>query len=233
MRFFKQPHTRRDSPMSWEPFQEPGQPYTGPYVEDSAFAPATGPHAPPFPPPAPHWTPAAPLSLWDAIKQLPGQYWRVLTKPGTATFAAEAERARWDVIWAQVLGLSIFSALATMLLWLIVLALLNAPFSSFLAGPDAPNAGSSLGVLFQIPTPLIGLISLLGGIGGFFLGEGIAYLLAQAFGGQGDFKTQAYTSLLYRVPIGIGTLLLSLIPLAGSIGSLAGIYAYVLETFQQ
>jgi hypothetical protein len=224
--------------VSWEPFQEPTGPYTGPYVEYSASTPATGPQMPPYAETGAQWNMAAPqqpvrqLSLWEAVKQLPAQYWRVLSKPGTATFAWEAWKARWDVIWVQVLGLSLFSAVLTMLFWLIFVALVSTSFASFPSEAGSSNYAPGLGFLL-VPVPLIGLGALISGVGSFFLGEGIAYGLAKAFGGQGDFKTQAYTSLLYHVPINIVALLLSLVPFVGSIGSLIGIYAYVLEVFQQ
>src|SRR5690348_14006544 len=47
---------------------------------------------------------AIPLPLREAIKQLPRQYWKVLTRPGAATFAEEMGKAEWGIIWAQLLG---------------------------------------------------------------------------------------------------------------------------------
>src|SRR6185437_15226765 len=91
---------KEDQHMTWEPpFQEPTGPQ-GPFTEYgarySAYGPATRPQMPPpgegpqarLGAPGPGVN-APPLSLWEAIKQLPRQYWRVLTNPGTATFADE------------------------------------------------------------------------------------------------------------------------------------------------
>lgn len=225
--------------MSWEPFQEPtGPQQPGPYIEYSAYTPAFGPQMPPpsygaqsaWAGAGPGWQ-AAPLTLWEAIKRLPSQYWRVLTRPGAATFAAEMWQARWDVTWVQVLVLSLVSAVLTMLVWLIEAAIFTTLLAPLSAQSGDTSSSISLGI-FLVPAPLIGLYAFATGVGGFFLGQGIVYLLAKAFGGQGTFLAQIYTTLLYQVPITIVTILLGLIPFVGSVGSLAGIYAYVLETFQ-
>ena len=66
----------------------------------------------------------------------------------------------------------------------------------------------------------------------FFIGTGILYGLAKAFGGQGTFLQQGYTTLLFGVPLGILAALLNLIPIAGSfIGLAIGIYEIVLQIF--
>jgi hypothetical protein len=172
----------------------------------------------------------APLSLWEAIKQLPKQYWRVLSKPGAATFAEEMGKARWDVVWAQVLGIAAISAVLASLAWIIIAGLFNVWLNSLLTRPGEPNPGADIG-FFLLPAPVIGIVVFASSLGGFFLGQGFTYLLAKAFGGQGSFMAQAYTTLLFQVPIGIITSLLSLIPFVGSIGGFAGIYAYVLQVF--
>lgn len=221
--------------MTWNSFQEPagGQ---GPYIEYGAYGPATSPQ---MPPPF-YGTPGAgprpginapPLPLWEAIKQLPKQYWRVLTKPGPATFVEEMGKARWDIIWVQLFGLALISAILASLAWLILVALLTSFFNSLATGPDA-NATQVFSSFLLLPVPLFGLAIFVSTLGAFFFGQGITYLLAKAFGGQGDFTVQAYTALLYQVPITLVSVTLSLIPFVGSsIGSFAGIYGYVLQAF--
>jgi hypothetical protein len=224
---------KEDHRMSWDPLQEPPG-WQGPYTEYSAYGPATGPQMPPPGFSAPQAVPyfnAPPLSLWEAIKQLPKQYWRILTKPGAATFAEEMGKARWDVIWAQILGLSLLSALLVSLVWLILIAFLTSILNAQPVPPGEPSP-SSFTAFFFLPIPLFAVAVFLGGLGGFFLGEGITYLLAKAFGGQGSFMVQAYTALLFQVPIGLGITLLSLIPFVGYFASVAGIYSYILQTFQ-
>ncbi len=219
--------------MTWDPLQEPPG-WQGPYTEYSAYGPATGPQMPPPTSSAPYAGPyvsAPPRSLWEAIKQLPKQYWRILTKPGAATFAEEMGKARWDIIWTQILGLSLLSALLASLIWLIFIAFFTSILNAQPVPPGEPAPSSFTGFLF-LPIPLLAAAVFLFGLGGFFLGQSITYALAKAFGGQGSFMVQAYTALLYQVPIGIGVALLSLIPFVGSIASVASIYIYVLETFQ-
>jgi hypothetical protein len=59
---------------------------------------------------------------------------------------------------------------------------------------------------------------------------GILYGLAKAFGGQGKFVTQCYTTLLFSVPIGIVSGIVNLIPFAGAFVAFAlSIYAIVLN----
>jgi Yip1 domain len=206
-------------------------------MEYSSYGPATGPQ---MPPPlygdSGAWAAAGPAinapprTLWEAIKQLPQQYWRVLTKPGAATFAWEMVKARWDIIWVQLLGLALLQTIFVSLLLLIEFSIMSATFNAAAAQSGTSNPGF-FGFLL-LPIPLIALMAFLIGIGGFFLGQGITYLLAKAFGGQGDFMTQAYTLLLFQVPIGIVSLLLSLIPFVGSLGSFAAsVYSIVLQIF--
>lgn len=223
--------------MTWEPFQEPTGPQA-PLVEYGTFQPATGPFLG-----APHYDPsqawqapgpvpnAEPLSLWEAIRQLPKQYWRVLTKPGTTTFRQEMGKARWDVIWAQIVGYGLLSAVLVSLIWLVLIAILSSSFNSIPTQPGEVNPNAFLGFLL-VPIPIIAIFILVGTIGSFFFSQGITYLLAKAFGGQGSFMAQVYCFLLFQVPIGLGTLVLSLVPFVGSIAGFAGIYTYVLETFE-
>lgn len=219
--------------MSWDPLQEPPG-WQGPFTEYSAYGPATGPQMPPPGFGAPYAGPrvnAPPSSLWEAIKQLPKQYWRILTKPGAGTFAEEMGKARWDVIWAQILGLSLLSALLASLVWLILIAFITSIFNAQPTAPGEPAPSSFTGLLI-LPIPFFAVAVFLFGLGGFFLGQGITYLLAKAFGGQGSFMVQAYTALLFQAPIGIAISLLSLIPFVGYFANVAGIYSYILETFQ-
>ncbi|HLW01480.1 MAG TPA: YIP1 family protein [Ktedonobacterales bacterium] len=218
--------------MTWEP---PGP--QGPFIEYGARHTAYGPQMPPpGAGPQPGWgapgVNAPPLSLWEAIKQLPRQYWRIVTRPGTATFAYEVPNARWDIIWVQILGLSLISAILSTLAWLIIATILSAWLSTIPTVSGEPHPGASLGAFFFLPAPAIGAAVFLFGLGGFFLGQGITYLLAKAFGGQGSFMVQAYTGLLFQVPINLVTVALSVIPLVGSVGGIVGIYAYFLQYFQ-
>jgi hypothetical protein len=225
--------------MTWEPpFQEPTAP-KGPFIEYKAGYTAYGPQQPPpGAGPQPGWgapgpgVNAPPPSLWEAIKQLPQRYWRVLSKPGEATFASEMLQARWDVVWAQILGYALVAAIFATLAWLVLLAFIGAEFHAMTAQTGTANPFNSFG-LFLLPAPIFGVFIFISGIVGIFLSQGITYLLARAFGGQGSFLAQVYTGLLYQVPIGLVAAALTIIPFLGSsIGGLAGIYQYVLQFFQ-
>lgn len=225
--------------MTWDSFQGPpgGQ---GPYVEYGPFRPPQMP-LPPYGASGGGWwtgaggsTPSAPLPLGEAIKQLPTQYKKVLTKPGVATFAEEMGKAKWDIIWAQLLGYAAFSAILVFLALLVLFLFLSAVFSGLPQSSGSDN--SPFGFFIGLPLAVLGVLAV-GGffilvVVGFFMNQGITYLLAKAFGGQGSFMAQAYTALLYQVPIGVISVVLSLIPFVGSLaGSAASIYLYVLQAF--
>ena len=52
-------------------------------------------------------SPAEPRSFKSSLRNLPGQYIKVLFKPTPRTFALEAERANWGMVWFQLLILII------------------------------------------------------------------------------------------------------------------------------
>ncbi len=213
------------------PYNQPPHPYGPP--PQGPYGQPQGPYGPP--PQAPYGVPpyqqpgygyaappAAPLPLGEAIRQLPNQYIKVLTKPSAATFAAEQGKAAWNIVWVQLLGAAIIIAgLVFLLLQLTLpgaLSSSNVPPSS-IAALGAFPLGFALS--FIVLYPLI-----------FFIAVGIQYLIAKVFGGQGTFVAHGYSSLLYSAPIGVVSLLLGLIPILGSLaGSALEIYAFVLNVF--
>src|ERR1700680_1241285 len=52
---------------------------------------------------------SVPLPLGEAVRQLPNQYIKVLTKPSILTFDQEKGKAAWNIVWVQlfILGLAI------------------------------------------------------------------------------------------------------------------------------
>lgn len=217
------------------PQGNPQDPYAGQYSQ-----PFGNPQDPYSPPPPPDYAyasygygqgqQATPLPLGDAIQQLPGQYWKVLSKPGAATFAEEAGKAEWGIILIQLFGVAIIGAI----LGTISSAISRSSLTSLMNQLNA-NSGSTTAPA----TPAIGtaspagfFISLVGTLVFFFVAQGIYFGLARAFGGQGSFTAQAYGALLYQTPIGILSGLLSLIPILGGLASIAlGIYGIVLSVF--
>lgn len=229
--------------MTWDVPPEP-EGGSAPYYEypsGPAYPFASGPYAPfliATPPEGARWRAApqtAPLPLREAIRQLPKQYWKVLTKPGPATFAEEMGKADWGIIWVQLLGYAAIDAILGILAWMVLVA-----FEWFLVSALIPSSsdggGFPIASFFLLPGLVVGvlifLLIFIAVIGGFFFNQGILYLLAKAFGGQGNFSAQVYTTLLFQAPIGLLSGALALIPyLGGMIGSAAGIYGVVLQIF--
>jgi len=201
------------------PYSEPQVPYRPPAQNPYAAAPPYGDASyqggPGYTPPQ-----AAPLPLGEAIRNLPNQYLRVLTRPGAMTFAEEMGKASWDIVWVQLIAIAIITAILGYLSSLISPSY-NMPSSSPIsnAALHAVIAGVAFGYIILIPLF-------------FFIGQGILFGLAKAFGGQGRFVVQSYTTLLYYVPIGIVTSVVGLVPYFGSVVALAaGIYEIVLSIF--
>ncbi|MEI2776523.1 MAG: YIP1 family protein [Tetrasphaera sp.] len=89
----------------------------------------------------------------------------------------------------------------------------------FLPGNLAAGAGlSSLANILWIPV-------------WFLIGVGIYHLIAKLLGGTGEYGRLAYLSAAFNAPLGILMTLLSLIPLAGCVTPLIGIYMLVLSYF--
>jgi len=157
---------------------------------------------------------ATPLPLEQAIKDLPSQYMKVLTKPSADTFAQEMGKASWNIVWAQLIGYALVSAILSYIISLIM------PSPSHTFGATTLNPimiqlihwGLALGL-----TPVV--------IAGFFIGTGISYLIAKAFRGQGTFLAQGYNELLFIVPLAILTTLILHIPLLGGLVAF-GIFVY-------
>src|SRR5438067_2031208 len=95
----------------YEPAQNPyGAPPENPYAMPSyAYAPGYAAE-PGYVPPEAH-----PLPLGEAIRNLPGQYWKVITTPGAMTFAGEMGKAAWNIVWVQLIGLAIIYTLLGLL----------------------------------------------------------------------------------------------------------------------
>lgn len=168
------------------------------------------------PPPESH-----PLPLGQAVQQLPNQYIKVTTHPSAQSFAEEIGKADWGIVWVQLIIYAVIAAILGFIGSLISPARLNSAATSGIS-PAAFTAllgGISFFYILVIPIA-------------FFIGMGILYGIAKAFGGQGSFLQQCYATLLFQVPLGILTSLVGIIPIAGSfIGFAISIYGIVLEIF--
>ncbi len=196
----------------------PEQPVYPPRPEYYAQMPGSVPYGAPvsFPPPAgwspvqsapvfpfPHGSfpyesrfdpiqPSQPLPLGQAIRELPRQYKKILFKPGVRSFMEEQGKATWGIIWLQLLF--------QMVIGLVFRVPELFTFSHTSSSAAALSAGFSL--VEDIATLILGPAL-------FFAGVGIQYLLARAFKGNGSFKQQAYTQLLFSVPLGLLATVLS------------------------
>ncbi|HLZ63744.1 MAG TPA: Yip1 family protein [Ktedonosporobacter sp.] len=192
------------------------------------------PQAPP--PPANAWQmsePAsAPLPLGEAIRQLPRQYFTVLTKPKAATFTREQGKAAWNIIWVQLAVYSVLNTLAALIIY-------NMTLPNMMANLNAIYQQSMTPEMFQQMQPFLQFYTIFTGPFGLlllvitptvvFLSAGIFHLVAKMLGGQGRFPTYLYCYLLIAVPIGLMVSLLNMIPWAGSyLAFPASIYLYVL-----
>jgi hypothetical protein len=171
--------------------------------------------------------PAVSLPLGEAIRQLPEQYKRVVTKPYAETFLVEMGQADWAIVWVQLLGYAIIAGLLGYLSTLVPFAhTVTSSNASGLSSPAVIRAltlGTSLGLVVLIPVL-------------FFLLMAILYLLIKAYGGRGKFLQQCYTTLLFLVPFGVFISVLSVLPFAGGflsafLGAILFLYSIVLETF--
>lgn len=184
--------------------------------------------APPFS--VPQEPQATPLPLGEAIRQLPAQYWRVITRPSSATFAAEMGKARWNIVWVQIAFYIVLTTILGLLSNLVVQSSTDALSSSNTSTLPAATVAaiqrflSFISVLSTYGQVLLIPLSL-------FVGTGLLFMLARAFGGNGKFLTQLYSSLLFLVPLGlilnIVTLLLSLLPGVGSVLGFLAILGYL------
>lgn len=231
--------------MSYDPNQEnnpeqpvnPAPPPAAPYPPVAPYS-SSNPYPPsaPYPPyqsdrPGYEAPPVQPLPLGEAIRQLPGQYLRAVTRPGPKFFAAEEGKAAWNIIWVQLIFLSIITAIFVALLFALTLPATLSAFnlSSTSTGANVTSQAAQLYRSLALPA----------GIGALFLtpisqfiGVGIYFLIAKLFKGQGTFVRYFYSYLLFSVPLTIITALISLIPFVGSyLAWIFSIYQIVLLIF--
>jgi len=140
------------------------------------------------------------------------------------TFAEEMGKASWNIVWVQLIAYAIISSALGYLALQVQSGSFNPPTANpatiqMLQTIRSYTTGVVLGSIVIVPLF-------------FFIGMGIFYGLAKAFGGQGRFLNQSYTYLLFNVPLGIIAGLLYQIPFAGGLIAFAvGIYQIVLSIF--
>lgn len=219
-----------------------GYPPPGAYPPPSAGYPPPGSGYPPpgtgYPPPGyapPGYTPPLP-PRFAPEPPLPGgfghlfQKWvRVTTKPGAQTFATEMQTANWGDVW---IGLLLFAAVAAVFIFAFLELVRGILVSSLSGNPEiTPDQIQAITQVFTF-LPAVSLVAFVAVPVQFFIGSGIYWLIARAFGGTGTFKDQTYAYSLWYVPVEIVALLLGLIPFVGGLISAGlGIYGIVLAVY--
>ena len=208
-------------PPSQNPYQvPPGTPYGAqgqpPYGVPPGYNPNQGGYG---------YGASVPLPLSEAVSQLPNQYISVLTKPSAFTFAAEMGKASWDIVWVQLIASAIITGILGYMRTLIPGALMTYNYPN----SESPLSSSTLQAIILSSSSIASIIII---PLSFFIGQGIIYLIAKAFGGTGTFLRQGYTYLLISVPLGIISSALGLIPILGGFVAFGlGIDGIVLQIF--
>ncbi|MBV9691846.1 MAG: YIP1 family protein [Ktedonobacteraceae bacterium] len=213
-----------DTPSQQNSYDSPSSYSSSPPLTDQprySYGPAGSPPTdqPSYTAPQP-----PPLPLSEAIRQLPRQYVKVLTKPSAATFAEEMGKAGWGIIWVQLIAYSIIMAILSFL------RLLTNP-GLFYPFTDTTAPSTPLAVQVLTIGSIGGLVKLFIVLIAFFFIMGTYYLIAKVFGGQGTFKAQSYTQLLFQVPLAIVIGILLLVPFIAIFSVFLLIYGIVLEIF--
>src|SRR5947209_3922788 len=130
-----------------------------------------------------------PLSLIEAIWQLPRQYIKVLCRPSAQTFREEMGKASWGIVLVQLYALFVITVILSYLAHLIPSSALHTT-SAFSIGSFKPFA--------FLPSPYNGITFILGS---FLIGLITAYLFSKLWHGQGRFLAHAYSLLLCTIPL--------------------------------
>ena len=119
-------------------------------------------------------------------------------------------KATWDILWVQLIGYAVIAAALSYLYFSI-----HDPLTAYNASDSATSL--QFASMMQTMTRVISLGIIIIIPASFFMGQGIIYLLAKAFGGNGTFLRQGYTYLLIIAPIGVISSVLNFIPILGSV----------------
>lgn len=167
-----------------------------------------------------NYTQTTDISALQILSSLPSLYLKTMSTPSASFYAEEKRQATWKSIWLQLLVLSVLSVVLLIIGFFITPPNLSAiPATNGIDQKTLlPTLMVSLAIGYFILTPI-----------SFFIGMGIFYLCARLLGGQGSYREQFYTALLFGVPTVLAGFILSLIPVAGSmLALLPHIYGFVL-----
>lgn len=146
-------------------------------------------------------------SLGQTLSLLPKQYLNALIKPTVGTYREGLHGASWASVWIQLLIWAIFDGLLGFLVTIITPANAMTVTSSAQLSPvlqTALSLSTTLGLIVLVPAF-------------FFIFMGMMFAIARALGGTGTFLGQCHVSMLYLVPVGLGSKLLSFVPVVGKV----------------
>jgi hypothetical protein len=161
-----------------------------------------------------------PLPLGQAIRALPAQYLKIITRPSVRSFSEEKEKATWGSTWLQLIALGILSACFSVL-------------ANLIAPPHLGNfPGVSPATLQIVTMTLLASFILVATPLSFLVAGAILYGCARLFKGDGSYLEQVYTLTLFGVPLVLLSSLLQLIPAANSwLPYLPHLYSLILLVF--
>ncbi|HEX9069288.1 MAG TPA: YIP1 family protein [Ktedonobacterales bacterium] len=218
-------------PGNVPPPYPPQYPPYPPQYPPAGFPPPPGYAGPGYPPAPPYGAPYAqpgfppPLPLPPLPTNLFARMWDTATHPNVARFTQELEGANWGTIWLVQAAI----AIVTMLLELGYFSLASYLLTSQSMPPDLASIRQYLQFPYTLfPAVAIGILSPIG----FFIGQGVTWVLARMFGGKGTLLEQAWLYTLFLVPITIVSLvagLISAIPIVGLFVGAAGLAVAVYQ----
>jgi hypothetical protein len=150
---------------------------------------------------------------------------RVLLHPSVQSFDAERPQADYNRVWLGLVAYAIVGGIAAF-----ISQIVNGAFNALVFA-------RSSGAAFQLGTILATAVGALvataiGALIGLWIGSGIYWVSARAFGANGTYKDQTYLISLSAVPLGIIGSVASIIPFLGGLVALAAaIYQIVLTVF--
>lgn len=212
----------------YNPQQSTPNPYEQSAGQPGFGAPPTGFGAPNYGQPAPGmaygYAPQAPRPWGEAVQALPGQYIKILTKPGKLSFAEEQSKATWGMIWTQLIFIGLIGTIVAL-----ISAAIGTAVTASLLGSGAGAAYGTVAGFFAGAGSVYDIVLV---IVDFFIIVGIQFLLAKAFGGRGTFLQQGYNYLLFNTPLAVLSYVVALVPLLGGLVAFAlSIYGIVLNVF--
>ncbi|MGH2509252.1 MAG: hypothetical protein ACRDHZ_17870, partial [Ktedonobacteraceae bacterium] len=209
-------YTQAEAP---DPYGAPAINYGTVYPAQPPFMPPAGYAQPPF---GAHlgydFVPSAqPLLLAQALRELPHQYRKILTKPGAHSFAEEQGKAAWDIIWMQLLFTAILAIVSVLITFIVDIHIFAALFTAMAnLSVNSGNPATLTPATFTSPSTIT-ILAIEAVIAGLFtpfwflLGVVIQFGMAKLFRGHGQYKQQVYNHLLFYIPMQIITLAFSML----------------------